>query len=83
MKQHTITTYSFNELSQEAQETAKFENLRNLNVDYEWYGFIYDDAEQIGLRITAFDLGVRDMTLEGSFTSTPKMYECNLHESRA
>ena len=47
--------YKFEELSEEAQEEA-IERLYDINVDYEWWNFTYDDAERIGLKITAFDI---------------------------
>ena len=47
--------YKFEELSEEGKEKA-VNNLSDINVDHEWWDFIYEDAEQICLRITAFDL---------------------------
>lgn len=53
----TIETvaYNFDELSEEAKKKA-IEGLADINVDYDWYAFIYEDAEQAGLKITGFDL---------------------------
>lgn len=47
--------YKFDELSKEAQETA-IEKLWDLNVDYSWWELTYEDASQIGLKITSFDI---------------------------
>jgi DNA-directed RNA polymerase subunit F len=55
MKKYTVTTYSFDELSQEAQEAALSE-LCDINVDYDWWRYSYDDAENIGVKITSFDM---------------------------
>ena len=55
MKNHIITTYSFNELSQDAQQTA-ISDLNDINVDHGWWYSIYEDAETIGVKITSFDI---------------------------
>jgi len=48
--------YPFDELSDEAKEKA-VEGLCDINVDYEWWEGIYDDAETAKLRLTEFDIG--------------------------
>lgn len=46
MKEHTVITYSFEELSPEAQSKA-IENLYDINVDYdEWCDYILDDRKE-------------------------------------
>lgn len=57
MRTDTVKTkvYQFSELIDEAKETA-FEKLYDINVDYEWWDSIYDDAENIGIKITEFDI---------------------------
>lgn len=57
MRQVTITKtyYKFDELSEKAQENA-IEKLYDLNVDYDWWDCIYEDAARIGLKIMAFDI---------------------------
>lgn len=55
MKTKTITLYSFDELSEESKEKA-INNLSTINVDFEWWESIYEDAQRIGLKITGFDL---------------------------
>lgn len=50
----TITLYSFDELSEEAQEKA-IERLWDLNVSHDWWGSTYKDAERAGLEIEEFD----------------------------
>jgi hypothetical protein len=50
----TINLYSFDELSTEAQNKA-IENLSDINVDHEWWDFVYTDfitiAEYFGIEI--------------------------------
>lgn len=46
--------YTFDELTEEAQDRA-IEKQADINVDYEWWDSIEDDAEQIGLSIIEFD----------------------------
>ena len=55
MRQESINIYEFDELSDDAKQTV-LENLADINVDHEWYDFIYDDAEMIGLEITGFSI---------------------------
>ena len=47
--------YTFNELSEEAKEKA-IENLYDVNVDYAWWDSTYENAENIGCKITGFDI---------------------------
>lgn len=54
MNTRTIKTYSFSELSPEAQEKV-IEKLCDINVNFDWWEYIYEDAERIGLKITSFD----------------------------
>lgn len=56
MKTIELKIYKFDELSEEAKQKA-IERLYDVNVDYEWWEFTYDDAEEIGLKITGFDVG--------------------------
>ena len=49
MRTDTVTTevFTFSELSDDAKQTA-IENNHDINTDYEWYDFNYEDAKQIG-----------------------------------
>ncbi len=47
--------YKFEELSEDAQHTA-INNMRDINVDHDWWTSTYEDAENIGLKITSFGL---------------------------
>jgi len=55
MKIKETKVYQFSELSDEAKETA-IENLADINVDHDWWDCTYEDAVQVKLRITGFDL---------------------------
>ena len=47
--------YQSDELDEQAKQKA-IEWGADLNVDYEWWEFIYEDAKNIGLKITEFDI---------------------------
>jgi hypothetical protein len=57
MRTKTITRnlYSFDELSPSAQAAA-LDNCRLFNIGDGWYDFVYEDAANVGLKITGFDL---------------------------
>jgi len=55
MKTIEINLYKFSELSEEAQQKA-IESLADINTDHDWWKATYEDAENIGLKITGFGL---------------------------
>ena len=55
MRKIETTVYFFNELSEAAKQKA-IENLSDINVSHNWWEFTYDDAKEIGLKITEFEL---------------------------
>jgi len=61
----TRELYEFAELSEDAKEAA-INNLSDINVDYEWWESVYDDAENVGVKITSFDLD-RNRNADGKF----------------
>lgn len=61
----TITLYEFNELDERAKEKAR-DWWREGGLDWEWWDNTYDDAKQIGLEITSFDLD-RNKHAKGKF----------------
>ena len=65
MKTITVNLYSFNELNGEAKKVA-IEKLSDINVDYQWWECTYEDAKNIGLKITGFGLD-RNRHATGSF----------------
>jgi len=64
-KQHTVTSYQFDELSDKAKEVAR-DWFRDGNLDYDWWSSTYEDAARIGLKIEGFDLG-RGAKVDGKF----------------
>lgn len=49
------TVYKFEELSEDAKQKA-IESFSDINVDYDWWDWAYEDAATIGLTITGFDI---------------------------
>lgn len=47
--------YPFDELSEDAKEKA-IEGLWDINLDYEWWESIFEDAAQVKLKLTEFEL---------------------------
>lgn len=50
-----INIYSFNELSEQIKEKVINDNCE-INVDYNWWQFVENDANQNGLKINSFDI---------------------------
>ncbi len=63
MKTIEITLYKFAELSEDAQQTAIF-NQSDINVDYDWWDSVYEDAKEIGLIIDGFVLDYGKITAQ-------------------
>lgn len=68
MKTITINLYSFDELNEKAKEKA-ISNLSDINVSHDWWDCTYMDAENIGLKITSFDLD-RNRGAKGKFLTS-------------
>lgn len=64
MKTKTINVYSFDELSEDAKNkvVSKFEDI---NVSYSWWESTYEDAENVGVKITSFD--TYRQSIDGNF----------------
>lgn len=58
-----ITVYSFSELAEDVQDKV-LEKFADINVDWGWWQFIYEDATTVGLKITGFDLDHRAIDIE-------------------
>lgn len=65
MRTLRLKVYKFDELSDEAQQNALNE-LSDINVDPNWWDFTYEDAKDIGLKITSFNLD-RNRHANGEF----------------
>ena len=63
MKKIEITVYAFSELSDKAKAKV-LSQFCDINVDYDWWQFTYEDAERIGLKIAGFDCERRNVKLE-------------------
>lgn len=55
MKTISINLYQFNELTPEAQKAA-IRNLSDINTIDQWWDYLYEDAENVGLKLTGFDI---------------------------
>lgn len=69
MRTVRIKIYKFSELSETAKEVA-INSLRDINVDYEWWEGIYEDAAKTGLDINTFELD-RGAYCNGVFNLSP------------
>ena len=72
MRTIEIKLYKFDELTEEQQQKA-IENLRDINVDHEWWIPAYEDAEQIGLKLISFDL---DRNRHANVEFIDNAYDC-------
>lgn len=61
-----ISVFKFSELKGKAKEKAR-NWFREGGLDYEWWDSVYEDAKNVGLKITEFDLG-RGQHIKGKFT---------------
>lgn len=62
----TYNVYSFDELSDEAKDRA-LNTLWDINVDHEWWSYLFEDAKYIGLDISEFNF-YPYRYLKGSFS---------------
>lgn len=58
MRTKVINLYSFDELSEEAKQKVISE-LWDINVNFNWWQFTYEDAENVGIEIQEFDIDKR------------------------
>ena len=58
--------YTWDELTDEQKEKA-LSKLYDINTDYEWWQSVYEDAEDVGIKITSFDLD-RNRYAKGKLT---------------
>ena len=57
--------FEFAELAPEIQEKV-ISDMAYINVEHEWWDFLYDDAAEIGVKINNFDIARR--RIEGTLT---------------
>lgn len=80
--------YLFNELSTEAQQKV-IQQFGDINVNHNWWEYIYDDAKEIGLQINEFDLyhGTIDGKLLNSLSESSNLVlathgeDCETHKT--
>ena len=74
----TIRTkvYKFDELSKEAQNAAINSNY-DINVFFDWWDYTYEDAKNIGLKITSFELD-RNRKADGDFLLSANEVAANI-----
>lgn len=74
----TIRTkvYQFSELSEQAKQKA-VEQCSDYNVSHDWWESVYEDAENIGLKITGFDID-RASYCKGNFTLAANEVAANI-----
>lgn len=65
MRTIAVNIFKFNELNEKAKQNT-ISNLSDINIDHNWWEFIYEDAENIGLKIMSFDLD-RNRHAKGEF----------------
>jgi hypothetical protein len=65
MKTVKVTLFAINELTDEVKSKV-LDKFRDINVNYDWWDSIYDDAKEIGLKITSFNLD-RNRHAKGKF----------------
>jgi hypothetical protein len=56
MRTIETTLYKYSELSEAGKQKAR-ESLSDINVDFDWWDSVYEDAAEIGLKIKGFDIG--------------------------
>lgn len=69
-----IKVYKFDELTEEGKRKA-VENLYDINIDHGWWNYIYEDAENIGIKITEFDIDRGAYCHGDIITSAPEVIE--------
>lgn len=65
MRTIEVKIFKFNELNEKAKQNT-ISNLSDINIDHNWWEFIYEDAKYIGLKIMSFDLD-RNRHAKGEF----------------
>jgi len=70
MRQAITDVYLFSELPEDIQNKI-ISNSTHINVNDEWWDGTYEDAKNVGLNITGFDLG-RGYRVDGEFIGTAR-----------
>lgn len=76
MKTIEISVYTFEELTEEQQQKA-IERYSNINVDFEWWNYIYNELDNLGLKCHGFDID-RGSYCKLSFVSSARIVAKNI-----
>lgn len=68
MRTVRIKPYQFSELSKAAKQEA-IKEFADINVGYDWWDFVYEDAGNVGIKLTGFDIG-RGRDISGEFKTS-------------
>ena len=68
--------YKFDELTDKAKEKV-LHDMYDLNVYYDWWEGVYEDAANVGLKLTSFDLD-RNRHAKGEFTLSAAEVAANI-----
>lgn len=71
MRTIQTTVYSFEELSPEAQQKA-IDSLRDINTEFDWWEFVYEDAREVKIEIKSFDIYRGQIKITASY-NTPHL----------
>ena len=76
MRTIEVNLYEFEELSTEAKEKA-IEKNRHINVDYDWWDWLYEGMSEVGVKVNSFDIYYKtiDITIEYSEDTALKAIE--------
>ena len=76
MRTIEVNLYEFEELSTEAKEKA-IEKNRHINVDYDWWDWLYEGMSEVGVKVNSFDIYYKniDITIEDSYYTAEKAIE--------
>lgn len=71
---YTVYLYLYDELPSDSKKLAVHKNI-DINVMYEWWETVYEDAARIGLQLTAFELDYDRHAHGKLLTSVPNVID--------
>jgi len=63
MKTIEIKAYEFNELNKKAKDKILCDFI-DINTNYDWWDFVYDDFNYLGLKVNSFDIYRQTIDIE-------------------
>jgi len=78
MRTITTTLYKFDELTEDAKRKA-IQRLNDINTNFDWWEYIYEYAEEVGIEIIGFNIDNGDISIkfEESIEKTMKLITSN------